>query len=203
MLAAQRLAGGAHGIELVGLRAVATGRSCRTIDLDDPLTLLEQERGEPRAVTAGALDRPDPTSRSMLPGEGEHALRAEGIGGDRHVGDEAAGRRHDRGGVRVLVGVDPDDSVDLVCEHRHGCPPAWMGGQDRRRAGLDHRAGRTVMGHTLNRVDRLLIRPTPRRPRPAPTASGQAYLSPGHARLVARRPMTLWGHARWRPPGGQ
>jgi hypothetical protein len=61
----------------------------------------------------------------MLAGERDDPLRAEGIGRDRHVGDEAAGRRHDRGGVRVLVGVDPDDSVDLVCEHRHGCPPVW------------------------------------------------------------------------------
>jgi hypothetical protein len=27
--------------------------------------------------------------------------------------------------VGELVGVDPDDGVDLVCEHAHGCPPLW------------------------------------------------------------------------------
>jgi hypothetical protein len=42
------------------------------------------------------------------------------------IGDEAAGRRHDRRSVGQLVGADPDDSVDLVCEHRHGCPPVLV-----------------------------------------------------------------------------
>jgi hypothetical protein len=47
VLPTHRLAGCPHGVELVGLGAVAAGRSRWPIDLDDPLALLEQEGREP------------------------------------------------------------------------------------------------------------------------------------------------------------
>jgi len=57
--------------------------------------------------------------------------------------------------------------------------------------GLGHGygAGRTVMGHTPDGVDRLLIRPTPRRPGPAPTASRQTDRDEGHPEATPRGPV--------------
>ena len=40
--------------------------------------------------------------------------------------DEAAGGGHDCGGVGALVGIDPDDGIDPVCEHGHGRPPVTV-----------------------------------------------------------------------------
>jgi len=59
----------------------------------------------------------------MAAGEGEHPPGPDGVGRHRQVGRDATDRCHDRGGVGVLVSVDPDDSVDPVCEHGHGRPP--------------------------------------------------------------------------------
>ena len=77
----QGLAGGPDGVEVVGLGAVAAGRPGRPVDLDDPLAVLEQEGGQPGAVAAGALDRPDPAAWGVLVGEGEDAPVAHRVGG--------------------------------------------------------------------------------------------------------------------------
>jgi len=52
MLARQRLAGRSEGVELVGLGAIAAGRTGPAVDLDDPLALLQQIRREPGAIAA-------------------------------------------------------------------------------------------------------------------------------------------------------
>jgi hypothetical protein len=125
VLAGQRLAGGPHGVQVVALGAVAAGRTGRSVDLDHPLTAFEQERGQPGAVAAGAFDRPYPPAGCVLAGEGEQPLVAHRVGGALHRVDHAAGGGlDDGGGVGVAVGVDPDDVVDLACEHgSHGVPP--------------------------------------------------------------------------------
>jgi len=59
--------------------------------------------------------------------------------------------------VGVLVSVDSDDEIDVICQHGHGdsfqgnqlSVPVWK-----------EPCGRTVMSHTASTVDKLLIRPT-------------------------------------------
>ncbi len=52
--------------------------------------------------------------------EPQRALVAERVGADRFdVGDRAGGGGDDRCRVRVAVGVDADDVVDLLCEDAH------------------------------------------------------------------------------------
>jgi len=62
VLPAERPANCSDGVELVGLGGVAAGR---TVDLDDPLALLEQIRREPRArsATGGSTIRTDGSAR--------------------------------------------------------------------------------------------------------------------------------------------
>ena len=76
----------------------------------------------------------------MLVGEGEQPPVAEGVGRDVGVGQRRAGGVGDRGAVVVAMGIDPDDVVDLVCEHETdlrirglAVGPVWHGdrfGQD-------------------------------------------------------------------------
>ena len=115
MLAGQRFAGGADGVEFVGLGAVTAGRAGGPVDLDDPFAVLEQEGGEPGAEAAGALDRPDPPAGGVQDGEGQDPFVAHRVGGAVQVVDDTAGGGFDDGGdVGVAVGVDADDEVDLA-----------------------------------------------------------------------------------------
>jgi hypothetical protein len=67
-----------------------------------------QKPGQPGAVAAGALDRPDPLAM-VLAGDLEELLEAGRRGGRGQGGHGlAGGRGHDRGDVGVLVGVDAD-----------------------------------------------------------------------------------------------
>jgi hypothetical protein len=79
VLARERFAGGAQRVELVGLGAVAPARSRWPLDLDDPLALLEQERGEPGAEAAAGLDRPDPAGGCVLAREAQQQLLPNGL----------------------------------------------------------------------------------------------------------------------------
>jgi hypothetical protein len=118
VIALERLLGGADRVELVGLRPRAPRRALGPIDLDDAFTALEQVRGEPRAVAAGRLDRPDPAGGRVLLAEDQHPLVAERVGRRRLRLANDAGRGLDhRGGVRVAVGIDADHVVGFVCEH--------------------------------------------------------------------------------------
>jgi hypothetical protein len=120
MLAGERFAGGTDSVELIGLGAVATGGPGRPVDLNDPFASLQQERGEPGSVAAAGFDRPDSTAGRVQLREPQDPLVAERVAWDRlRVGDRAGGSDDDRGGVRVAVGVDTDDVVDLVCEDGH------------------------------------------------------------------------------------
>jgi hypothetical protein len=54
----------------------------------------------------------------------EERLVAVEVRRDRHVLKCPAGRRSDdRGSVGVLMRVDPDDEIDLVCKHCHAFIP--------------------------------------------------------------------------------
>jgi hypothetical protein len=45
-------------------------------------------------------------------------------GGHGYLGDHRAGGGEDHGGgMGVLVGVDPDDELDEVCQHGHALTP--------------------------------------------------------------------------------
>ena len=74
VLARKGLPRGSDRIELIALGPVAAGRPLRTVDLDDPLTPLEQMGREPGPEAARALDRPDPSGRGVTASEGQDAL---------------------------------------------------------------------------------------------------------------------------------
>jgi hypothetical protein len=75
-------------------------------------------------------------------GESQQLLVAGRSGRDADLGeDRTGGRSHDRRRVGVGVGVDPDDELDEVCQHRHAltpCPDVDVDGSVRtgRTAGL-------------------------------------------------------------------
>jgi hypothetical protein len=85
MLARERFAGGAQGVEFVGLGAVATRRADRPLDLDHPLAVLEQERGQTGAEAARRLDRPHPPVGGVPAREAQPPLVADRVGRDRGV----------------------------------------------------------------------------------------------------------------------
>ena len=117
-----------------------------------------QEASEASAITAGAFDRPHPLTVVSV-GQSQQLLVAGRDGRHGRLGDDpAADCLNDRGGVGVLVGVDPDDDIHEVCQHGHAltpCPDVDVTGLVRTRT-----QGRTVTGHTrTHRVVKLLIRP--------------------------------------------
>jgi hypothetical protein len=60
--------------------------------------------------------------------EFEDLLMASDGRWNRELGEDSAGpRADDRGGVRVFVGVDPDDEIDLVCKPL-SCVHSFAGG---------------------------------------------------------------------------
>jgi len=108
-----------------------------------------QEAGQAGAVAAGAFDRPHPLTVVSV-GEPEQLLVAGRGGRHGHLLEHgAANCLNDRGGVGVLVGVDPDDELDCVCQHGHAltpCPDVDVTG----RSGPTH--GKTVTGHAGRRT---------------------------------------------------
>lgn len=139
---AQGLTGGACRVQRVGLRPVAPRRPHRTVQLDDLLPGGAQVPGEASAVTTGTLQRPRPRT---VPGPDlEELLVATGVGVHRQLGKHTAGGRvHDRGGVGVLVGVDPDDDIDHVGKTGHRVHLLGPGNVGSGPVG----DGRTVTGH--------------------------------------------------------
>jgi hypothetical protein len=125
VLAAERFPCGSHGVQVVGLRAVAAGRARRPVDLHDPLAVLQQGRGQSGPIAAGALDGPHPAGGGVLVGERLQPPVAERVGRDAGLLDDCtAGRIDDGGCVSVAVSVHADDEVDDACEHcGHGCFP--------------------------------------------------------------------------------
>ena len=116
VLTGEDLTGRAEGIELVRLGTDASGGPRRAIDLHDPLALLEQLGRQAGAEPAGPLDRPDPAARRMLVGEGKEPLVPEAVVGDCQMANHSPGRRDDRRGVRLRVGIDPEDNIDPLCQ---------------------------------------------------------------------------------------
>ena len=84
------------------------------VDLDHPLTMVEQEAGQAGAVAAGTLQRPAAAARGPHDRQTQQLLAAGLVAFDCQLGDHTAVAVQDRGGVAVAVGVDPDDVVDLA-----------------------------------------------------------------------------------------
>jgi hypothetical protein len=117
LVAAQGLAGRPGGIQWVGLGAMASGGPLGPVQLDHPLGVGMKEPGQPGAVAAGALDRPDPLAWLSV-GQRQQLLVA-GRGGCRRglIQHRAGGGGQDGDGVGV--GVEPDDDLHEVCQHAH------------------------------------------------------------------------------------
>ena len=108
VVAAQGLAGRPGRIQGIGLGTMAAGGPLGPVQLDNLFLVAMQEPGQPGAVAAGALDRPHPPT-VLAVGEPQQ-LPVAGRGGrhGRLLEHRTGGRGDDRGGVGVLVGVDPD-----------------------------------------------------------------------------------------------
>lgn len=139
------------------LLAPVRRRSLGPPDLDHPLAEGLQEGGQPRAVAAGALDRPAAPTRHLRLSEVEQGLVAGQVGSRRGLPQGPAYPIGGCGGEGVAVGVHPDHPVDGVGQpgHRSRSPFPWALG----RVGLETPRGASVTGHNPRRLDRLLIRP--------------------------------------------
>lgn len=184
MLAGERFAGGAHRVELVGLRTVAPRGALRPVDLHDPLAVFEQIRRQPSAEAAGALDGPNPPVRGVFAAEGEHAAVAKGVGGYLNVSAGAASAVDHGQRVVIAVGVDTDHVVGVVGEHpqrfvlpfRLGCRTGIGQGVTARRDCDETRPFSGSVG--------LLIRPAIRWTRPVPV-SRATYPTQRHVLLAS------------------
>jgi hypothetical protein len=98
---------------------VAAGGSLGPVQLHYLLGVGLQEPGQASTVAAGAFDRPHALAR-LLVGQCQQLAVAGRGGRHRCLGDHrTGGGGHDRSGVGVLVGVDPDDELDDLCQHGH------------------------------------------------------------------------------------
>jgi hypothetical protein len=118
--AGQGLARRPDGVRLVGLRPGAAREAGRAVDLGDLLPTGLERGGQARADAPRAFDRPDAAAGRLGAGEDQQPAEPAGISGDGHVGEDAARRSDDGGGVGVLVGVDPEHEVDAVGQERQG-----------------------------------------------------------------------------------
>ena len=120
-LTAEHLAGGADGVQRVGLRAVF-GLAGRPVELDDPLAVSIERDGEATPVAGGALDHPGPLTVNAVAVDEHDGLVVAVLGRwEAALGDDAgaAGVEH-REGDPVAVGVDADHMVDEFCKHGGG-----------------------------------------------------------------------------------
>jgi hypothetical protein len=123
LLAAQGLTSGPGGIQGIGLGAVAAGGPLGPVQLHHLLSVAMEEAGQASAVAASALDRPHPPTIVSV-GEPQQLLVARWGCRHRCLGDHRpGGGGHDRGGVGLFVGVDPDDELDDLCQHGHALTP--------------------------------------------------------------------------------
>jgi hypothetical protein len=98
---------------------VAAGGPLGPVQLHHLLGVGVQEAGQAGAVAAGTLNRPH-ASTWLLAGQLQQLLVAGWGGRHARLGERrASDGGHDRGGVGLLVGVDPDDELDEVCQHVH------------------------------------------------------------------------------------
>jgi hypothetical protein len=142
MFAAERLVGGADGVELLGLGA-GLGRSTSTthspcssrnvvspapkLPLDSTTSTTHSPCSSRNVVSPAPklpLDSTVPvaTVGRVLSGETQHAFVADRVGREGDVrADRTAACGLDGSGVRLAVRVDPDDVVD---QGRGACAPA-------------------------------------------------------------------------------
>jgi hypothetical protein len=126
----------------------------------DPLPVGVQERGQPGAVAAGALDRPTaprPVAGDVEVGEPQELLVAGGVGPGRGLGQDPTDRADGGSRQGVTVGVDADG-------RRRRCLPGWACGCSFGRrpwsvsAWEESPRGTTVTGHN-RMVGRAAIKP--------------------------------------------
>lgn len=109
-MAAEHGAGGALGVEMIGLAVLAPQPAVGPADLVDGVAAVAQGAGETGAVRAGALDA-EGVDGSQRRGPGLELAVTVPADLDRqlrHPGTEPGNRY---GGVGVFVGVDTDDDV--------------------------------------------------------------------------------------------
>jgi len=113
VFATQCLPAGPDRVQRVALGLRATG-PLGPVDLGHPLTTIQQEAGQPRAVATSALQRPAAAPWRPLGDRVQQLLVTCLVAWDLQLGDQPAVAVKDSGGVAVAVGVDPDDGIDLA-----------------------------------------------------------------------------------------
>jgi hypothetical protein len=119
MVTGQRLPGGPDRVQGIALGPSAPQRPLGMADLHHPLTAGLQERCQPGAVAAGALDRPAAPTGHLRPGEVEQTTVTGRVRTDRRLGKQTAHRIGGGGSKRVAVSVDADNAVDGAGQRGH------------------------------------------------------------------------------------
>jgi hypothetical protein len=163
LLVAECLSSGTDRIDRVGLGAAAAGRALGPGDLDDPLPMQVQERGQPgavpAAVPAGALDRPTaprPVAGDVDVGERQQLLVASGSSLGHGLGEDPTDRA-DGGSRQVSRWVSTPMTPSTV--------PATVSARDGHAVAP---SGAAVVGVGLGGVTARHNSPDPKDHRPRP-----------------------------------
>jgi hypothetical protein len=129
-------AGGAFGVEVVGLAVLAAQPAVRTADLVDHMAAPAEEARQAGAVGARALDA-EGAGLPQRTGPGGEPAVAFGADRKAQLAQARAERRDSHGGVDVLVGVDADQDVGRDDLAHVTCSPNRLGGFGDRASGQD------------------------------------------------------------------
>lgn len=115
------LAGGADGVESVGLGAVF-GLAGRAIELDHPPPEMAQHDGQAAAEAGRAFDDPGPFGVHAVAIDQLDGVSIAVCGGWEPALGEHAGRAgvDDGEGDPIAVGIDADHVMDEFCKHDGG-----------------------------------------------------------------------------------
>jgi hypothetical protein len=139
---------GADGVELVGL-TFSPGGPTRSLDFNHSFTLPLQEDRESCSVAAGTFHRPGSTTGGVDASVSQQSSVPRLTGDGLEPSYDSAGSVDDRGTMGILVGVDANDEIDLICQHKpaalqRGLIGAGLGREDTAWQNCDEsRLGRT------------------------------------------------------------
>jgi hypothetical protein len=121
LVACQRLAGRADGVDPIVLGATGT---LERPNLDDRLTGGEEEHDQAGGEATGSFQCPDPPAWRVLSRPGEHPVIASAVSSIGQLRADPTGAGFEHGQVDcVAIWVASDDVVVLLCDHDHcGCP---------------------------------------------------------------------------------